>query len=137
MKRMLLTTAVTGLMLVASPAFSAPSPDAAGDGWRGDRHGWQDRGHDRDRGKHKHKDKHWKRNGHDNGRHLGWYKQQWRRGDRLPVAYLEPRYYVDDYRAYRLSAPPLGYRWVRPYGNSEEFLLVQVATGLIAQILGY
>ena len=134
MKRMLLTTAIAGLMLAASPAFSAPSPDA---GWYGDRHGPQQRGHDHDRGKHKHHDKHWKRNGHDNGRHLGWYKQQWRRGDHLPVAYLAPRYYVDDYRAYRLSAPPPGYRWVRPYGNSEEFLLVQVATGLISQILGY
>ena len=34
---------------------------------------------------------------HDNGLHLGWYKQQWRRGDRIPVVYLEPRYYIDDY----------------------------------------
>jgi Ni/Co efflux regulator RcnB len=130
MKRMLLATAIAGLMLAGSPAFAAPSPDAA-------RHGWQERGHDHDRGKHKHKDKHWKRNGHDNGRHLGWYKQQWRRGDRMPVVYLQPRYYVDDYRAYRLSAPPRGYRWVRPYENSQEFLLVQVATGLISQILDY
>lgn len=135
MKRLLLTTAIAGLMLSASPAFAAPSPDRD---WRGDRHGWQDRGH-HDRGKHhKHKPpKHWKRNGHDNGRHLGWYKQQWRRGDRLPVVYLEPRYYVSDYRAYRLSAPPRGYRWVRPYRDSDEFLLVQVATGLISQVLGY
>jgi len=133
MKRMLLTIAISGLMLAASPAFAAPLTSASGDGWRGDRHGHQD--HDRDHGKHK--NKHWKRNGHDNGRHLGWYKQEWRRGDRLPTAYLEPRYHVDDYRAYRLSAPPPGYRWVRPQANSEEFLLVQVATGLIARILGY
>ena len=35
---------------------------------------------------------------HDNGLHLGWYKQRWQRGERIPVAYLEPRYYVDDYR---------------------------------------
>jgi Ni/Co efflux regulator RcnB len=95
----------------------------------------QDRGHDR--GHHDKHHKHWKRNGHDNGLHKGWYKQQWRRGDRLSRVYLQPRYYVDDYRAYRLSTPPRGYRWVRPYQNAEEFLLVQVATGLITQILGY
>lgn len=133
MKRMLLNVAIAGLVLAASPAFAGASPDRD---WRGDRHGWQDRDHDHDRGKH-HKHKHWKRNGHDNGLHKGWYKQQWRRGDRLSRVYLQPRYYVDDYRAYRLDAPPRGYRWVRPYQNSEEFLLVQVATGLIAQILGY
>lgn len=132
MKRMLLTTAIAGLLLAGSPAFAAPSPDQH----RGDRHGWQHRDHDYDRGKH-HKHKHWKRNGHDNGLHKGWYKQQWRRGDRLSRVYLQPRYYVDDHRAYRLSAPPRGYRWVRPYQNAEEFLLVQVATGLITQILGY
>lgn len=137
MKRILLSATIAGLLLAASPAFTAPSPD------RGDRHGWQDRGHDRhhDRRHDRRQDrghKHWKRNGHDNGRHLGWYKQKWHRGDRLSRIYLQQRYYVDDYRAYRLSAPPRGYRWVRPYGqSSDEFLLVQVATGLISQILGY
>ena len=69
---------------------------------------------------------------HDNGRHLGWYK----RGGRVPVVYLQPRYYVTDYRAYGLAPPPYGYRWVRPYGD-DRYLLVQVATGLIMQVLGY
>ena len=72
---------------------------------------------------------------HDNGLHLGWYKQQWRRGDRIPVVYLEPRYYIDDYRAYGLAPPPAGYRWVRPM--DDRYLLVQVATGLILDALGY
>ena len=72
---------------------------------------------------------------HDNGLHLGWYKQQWRRGDRIPVVYLEPRYYVDDYRAYGLASPPAGYRWVRPM--DDRYLLVQVTTGLILDALGY
>lgn len=130
MKRMLLTTAVAGLLLAGSPAFAAPSPDQ-----HRDRHGWDDHDRDHDRGKH-HKHTHWKRNGHDNGLHKGWYKQQWRRGDRLSRVYLQPRYYVDDYRAYRLDAPPRGYRWVRPYQGSDEFLLVQLATGLITRILG-
>ena len=75
---------------------------------------------------------------HDNGLHLGWYKQRWHRGDRIPVAYLEPRYYIDDYRPYRdygLYAPPEGYRWVRPM--DDRYLLVQVATGLVLESLGY
>ena len=72
---------------------------------------------------------------HDNGRHLGWYKQQWKRGDRLVWTDIEPRYYVTDYRSYRLSAPPEGYRWVRPM--DDRYLLVQVATGLITKALGY
>jgi len=74
---------------------------------------------------------------HDNGRHLGWYKQQWRRGERVPVVYLQPRYVIEDYRAYRLAPPPSGYGWVRPYPDSNEYLLVQLATGLISQVLGY
>lgn len=77
-----------------------------------------------------------KANGHhDQGLHLGWYKQQWKRGDRIVWAEVEPRYYVEDYRVYRLSPPPEGYRWVRPM--DDRYLLVEVATGLITQALGY
>ena len=72
---------------------------------------------------------------HDNGKHLGWYKQQWKSGDRIVWADVEPRYYVSDYRVYRLTAPPEGYRWVRPM--DDRYLLVDVATGLIAKALGY
>ena len=71
---------------------------------------------------------------HDNGLHLGWQKQAWKRGDRIPLAEIGP-YYIDDYRAYRLTAPPVGYRWVRPI--DDRYLLVEVATGLVAQALGY
>ena len=72
---------------------------------------------------------------HDNGRHLGWHKQQWKRGDRIVWTDVEPSYYVPDYRTYRLTAPPEGYRWVRPM--DDRYLLVNVATGLIAKALGY
>ena len=95
-------------------------------------------------GKHKQKHKNhgppaaaWQHDRHDNGRHLGWYKQQWRRGERVPVVYLQPRYVIEDYRAYRLAPPPNGYGWVRPYPDSNEYLLVQLATGVIMQVLGY
>lgn len=72
---------------------------------------------------------------HDNGRHLGWQKKAWKRGDRIVLVDVEPRYYVDDYRVYRLSPPPRGYRWIRP--EDDRYLLVEVATGLVAQALGY
>lgn len=72
---------------------------------------------------------------HDNGRHLGWHKNHWKRGDRIEIVAIEPTYYVEDYRTYRLSAPPRGYRWVRPM--DDRYLLVEVATGLVIEALGY
>ena len=65
---------------------------------------------------------------HDNGLHRGWAK-----GDRLPAIYLEPRYFITDYRAFRLEPPRPGYRWVRvPDGR---IVLVAIASGVIADIL--
>lgn len=72
---------------------------------------------------------------HDKGRHLGWQKKAWKRGDRIVWADVDRIYYVDDYRVYRLSAPPPGYRWIRPI--DDHYLLVNMATGVISQALGY
>lgn len=66
---------------------------------------------------------------HDRGRHEGWYK----RGGYLPPRYRETRYYVTDWRAHRLYAPPRGYRWVR--SDNDDFLLVAIATGIITNII--
>lgn len=66
---------------------------------------------------------------HRRGRHRGWHKQEYRRG----VVYVERRYYVDDYRQYDLRPPPRGHRWVR--SNDGKYLLIAVATGIIADIL--
>lgn len=141
MKRLLLGTSLLVMALSSATAL-------AGGGKKG--HGKHDK-HDRDRthqayrrddrrddDRHHDDDRRYDyRDGrHDNGRHLGWQKQAFRRGQRVPAAYLEPRYYVQDYRAYRLSAPPSGHRWVRPH-NDDRYLLVQTATGLISQMLGY
>jgi Ni/Co efflux regulator RcnB len=102
MKRILLAASFAALLLSTSVAFA---------GGKGNGHGG---GHD----------------GHP-GKHKGWHKNH-RKGDRLEVVYLEPRYHVD-YRHHRLSAPPPGHRWVRhPDGR---FILVAVATGIIADIL--
>jgi Ni/Co efflux regulator RcnB len=149
MKRLLLAASVA-LALSPALAFASPSPAPQPQRWsQGQDHGrgHQDRNdHDRGnyRGQHDRRPvvvvRHDRRpvvvrhdyGRHDNGRHLGWYK----RGGRMPVVYLQPRYYVTDYRAYNLAPPPYGYRWVRPYGD-DRYLLVQVATGLIMQVLGY
>jgi Ni/Co efflux regulator RcnB len=127
MKRLLLTTSITALLLASASVFAQPDqhkhkqhgPPAQA--WQHDDHGRNP--HDYGR--------------HDNGRHLGWQKQQWKRGARLPVVYLQPRYYITDYQSYRLAPPPPGYGWVRPYPDTNEYLMVQLATGLISQVLGY
>ncbi|MFC3550428.1 RcnB family protein [Lysobacter cavernae] len=67
--------------------------------------------------------------GHPRGKHKGWHKQEYRRG----VVYEERRYYVDDYRHYHLNPPPRGHRWVR--SNDGKYILIAVATGIIADIL--
>jgi len=54
----------------------------------------------------------------------------WARGGYYRPAFGRPLY-INDWRAYRLRRPPMGYRWVRADNN---FLLVALATGLIADI---
>jgi Ni/Co efflux regulator RcnB len=129
MKRTLLAIAITALAL-SGPAFAGKDgKDGKGNGKKG--HGGHDRVEHVVRG---HAPAMSGR--HDNGLHLGHHKRAWARGERLPTAYLAPRYYVDDYRAYQLAPPPRGTVWVQPYEDSRRFYLVQVATGLITQILG-
>ena len=125
MKRLLLSASLAVLALSSATAFADSGK------------GKQDKHHKQGKHAKHHDDRHDDRGGdrHDNGRHLGWQKQSFRRGERVPVGYLQPAYYVQDYRAYRLSPPPRGYRWVRPADN--RYLLVQTTTGLISQILGY
>lgn len=109
----LLPAACSALLLLATPAFAG----------HGNGHG---HGHGNDRGP----DRAWAESEghHDNGLHRGWHK-----GDRLPVVYLAPRYYITDYRAFRLEPPRPGYRWVRvPDGR---IVLVAIASGVIADIL--
>lgn len=130
MKRLLLTTSIA-VLLLSSTAAMARDHDK-------DKHDDRDRqGHDdrRDRDDDDRQDRRYDDRRHDDGRRLGQIKHGYRRGEHAPVAYLQPRYYVQDYRAYRLAPPPRGYRWVRP--DRDRYLLVEVATGLISQALGY
>ena len=58
--------------------------------------------------------------------------RNWYRGSRLPPEYRGRQYIVDDWRGHRLSAPPRGYHWVQ---SGSDYLLVAIATGVIAQLL--
>lgn len=62
-------------------------------------------------------------------RHAAYH--QWRRGEYLPVAYHSPRYVVNNWRAYRLSAPPRGHEWLRINGR---FVQVSVGNHRISRI---
>lgn len=51
-------------------------------------------------------------------------------GARLTVSYYQPRYYVNNYSAYRLKAPGYNQRYVRHYN---DLLLVNVRTGVVVK----
>lgn len=143
MKTKILTAAIATLVLATAPAIAKDNGKGKGkQKHKNDHVVVVDRDRDRDYRRDRvivvddHPGNNPKAQGrHDNGLHLGWYKQRWQRGDRIPVGYLEQRYYVDDYDRYGLRAPPDGYRWVRPM--DERYLLVQLGTGLVLDALGY
>ena len=102
---------------------------------RVDQRGYDNRGYDNRR---------YENSGYEyrnHGFHEGGYRGQgrgvgpnhsWYRGDRLPYEYRTRHYVVDDWRSHHLYAPPRGYQWVQSGG---DYLLVAVATGIIASIL--
>lgn len=71
-----------------------------------------------------------------NGHRGQWvdHGRNYRRGEVLPWQYRQRPYYVNDWRAYPgLYAPPYGYQWVQD--DTGDFILVALATGLIANLL--
>lgn len=59
--------------------------------------------------------------------------RRFHRGGYLPHEYRQRAYYVNDWHAHRnLYAPPYGHQWVQV---GSDFLLVAIATGLIANLL--
>jgi Ni/Co efflux regulator RcnB len=54
-------------------------------------------------------------------------------GGYVPHEYRHHRYYVNDWRARRLSAPPYGYQWMQV--DNGDYVLMALATGLIANLL--
>lgn len=133
MNKLLSLSAAFGVVLMLASGSVLAQDHGRGHGHGNDRHGHDDgdRGHDHDR--YVRDDRRGNGNGrykswHDRGRHEGWYK----RGGYLPVEY-RTRYVVTDWRRDRLREPPRGYHWVR--SDDGQFLLVAVASGLIADIL--
>jgi Ni/Co efflux regulator RcnB len=55
-----------------------------------------------------------------------------RKGERIAPEYRHPNYVVSDWRVHHLHAPPRGYHWVEV---GPDFLLVAIATGVIAEVL--
>ena len=111
MKRLLLAATITACLCLASTSALA--------GGKGKGHG--------------HHDDHHGHGDHPPGKHKGWHKNNWSRGDRIEIVHVERHYYVDDYSHYHLRQPPRGHRWIRtPDG---KFILVAVAPGIIADIL--
>jgi Ni/Co efflux regulator RcnB len=72
---------------------------------------------------------------HDRNEHRD-SRQGWQTGQ-YPQRQYEPRHlqphYVNDWRAHHPYAPPYGYQWVRA-DDGGDFLLVAIATGLIANL---
>lgn len=128
-------TPVKALALALALTFAASAPVFA----QGDRRGppqhekqqQAQRGHDRndrfDRNDRRDHDDGHRRNDRDHARH-GHYE----RGQRLPAQYRGRQYVVDNWRGHGLKAPPRGHQWVQ---SGSDYLLIAVATGLIAQVM--
>jgi Ni/Co efflux regulator RcnB len=82
------------------------------------------------------RDDRYSRRDHNDYRHDNRYQTQQRfehrRGGYVSQQYRDNRYVVTDWRSRRLYQPQRGYQWVQA-GN--DYLLVAIATGLIAQVL--
>jgi len=116
--RLLFCVAATGAI---APAFAFDPPqrydhDDHRNDHRDDRRDWHDNRRDW------HDDRHDRRGPPPHAR--------WERGHRYDGRVI----IVNDYRVRHLREPPRGYHWVRAEDNASEFLLVAIATGIIADI---
>ncbi len=60
------------------------------------------------------------------------YRNDWRRGERFDYRRARNYRVINDYRGYRLQAPPRGYHYVR---SGNDAVLVGITTGVIAGII--
>jgi len=65
-------------------------------------------------------------------RHGAGPDHRWVQGARVPQQYRGPHYVVQDWQRHGLKRPGHGQQWVQ---NGQDYLLVAVATGVIAQIV--
>jgi Ni/Co efflux regulator RcnB len=67
--------------------------------------------------------------------HPGYYGARgpdFRRGGYIPYEYRRPIYVVNNYYGHRLPLPPRGHQWVQV---GADYVLIAIATGIIAQII--
>jgi Ni/Co efflux regulator RcnB len=122
MNKKIIVSAVMAMFLTTSGASFAQG--------RGDR---DDRGrNDGQRGQQDRRDNDNRGRGHNDDRRGAGPNHAFHRGDRLPAEYRHRQYVVNDWRGHNLSAPPRGYQWVQSGG---DYILIAVATGIIAQLL--
>ena len=63
---------------------------------------------------------------------FGYSSRVWFRGDFLPFAYFDDRYFVDRFDRFDLYDPPYGCRWIRV---GSDALLVDVESGYILDVI--
>ncbi|HAF40882.1 MAG TPA: hypothetical protein DCG90_03830 [Sphingobium sp.] len=59
--------------------------------------------------------------------------RRWAKGQRFDRRYATNYRVVNNYRDYRLSAPPRGYQWVR---SGNDAVLIAITSGLIGAVVG-
>jgi len=149
-RHLMKSTAIVCTIVIASMGFSTLA-QADGRGRHGpddERWSQQDRArHDNGRGHNNHDERRDERydNRHDDRRdtrsykrwdgHPGYYGARgpdFRRGGYLPHEYRRPIYVVNNYYGHHLPAPRRGHQWVQV---GADYVLIAVATGIIAQII--
>nr|WP_315478563.1 RcnB family protein [uncultured Rhodoferax sp.] len=147
------STAIVCTIVIASMGFSTLA-QAEGRGrhgpdderWSQQNQGRHDngRGHDRNDSRDERRDdRHDNRHeNHRDGRrdhrwdgHPGYYGARgpdFRRGGYMPHEYRRPIYVVNNYYGHHLPAPRRGHQWVQVGG---DYVLIAIATGIIAQII--
>jgi Ni/Co efflux regulator RcnB len=106
--------------LVAATVLAGPIATAAqAQDWR----------HDRDRGRQV--ERHVDKRVHVDKK-VVIHKHRWSKGHRATAAERRRMADVRDYRRYRLSAPPRGYKWVKV---DNDYLMIGIATGVISSII--
>jgi Ni/Co efflux regulator RcnB len=127
-------------VVIASLSFGAVAQAGDRDGrgseedmQRGRQHGHNDH---RDRGgrgdqndyRFDRRDERW----NDRQDHYNARGQEFSRGRTMPYEYRRPEYVVIDYSRHRLPPPPRNHQWVQV---GADYVLVAIATGIIAQII--
>lgn len=62
----------------------------------------------------------------------GYNNHRWAKGQRFDRRYANNYQVVNNYRGYRLNAPPRGYHWVR---SGNDAVLVAITSGIIGAVV--